>query len=549
MPNINVKEHNKKYNTLIKEAIKEIERNGQAASNRVNIDGVFISSSDKERYEDLLILEDLLKIERDEKDNPLIFEDFVIPAKDYHQFMKIANKPSIGIHFSPSVYMYGQIPGTNIPTPRAKYKDGVESLAHYEKYLEEYYTKKGFSITKDENGIRAPYPHEQFVWDLGGPKQPSPAYTSPYYKSYKAKALKNIQQGKGPELTDDAKKQQSEPQRRTYDNPKKQGQQTTRTTQADKGRRNYVKNKKKCDDNLLARFFAKLDNLQYNINRDETWHNIGRFIKKAAVVGGAALLSAFLAKYIILGAIGIGGSVVTSATAGEAILQALGWVYAGSMGYIIYRNLKKKKLQKEAEEEIEEAEQNDIDNDLGDGPVMGGNGPSKGHTQQGPQQNGPTPQGPQQNGPAPQGPTGGPTPQGPTSGPTSSNQNNGNQSNNHQQNGGTPGQAEFDLKQEEKNIAENIKRQILSYQTTEEIDNFLITRLSTVRQNIEMIDARIEEVRNDVNMEGALRNTTLKKLELRRLRAKLEERKYFEAVCSLQKISEEDVKEFGGLGK
>ena len=77
-----------KYNTLIKEAIKEIERNGQAASNRVNIDGVFISSSDKERYEDLLILEDLLKIERDEKDNPLIFEDFVIPAKDYHQFMK-----------------------------------------------------------------------------------------------------------------------------------------------------------------------------------------------------------------------------------------------------------------------------------------------------------------------------------------------------------------------------------------------------------------------------------------------------------------------------
>ena len=168
---------------ILKKINKEIEREVAKAelsdSNETILMGNHrIRAEKKERFKNLLDLKDMLEKANKQANNLYLFGEIGICKDDYLKFMHLLHDPETNIPIPKNLYAYGIIPKYNIPTPPIAPDN--RNVNDIEAEYQMFYAKYGI-VAEYENGIRKPYPHEMYDWNIDGAIESSYGKAHNYY--------------------------------------------------------------------------------------------------------------------------------------------------------------------------------------------------------------------------------------------------------------------------------------------------------------------------------------------------------------------------------
>ena len=201
-------------------------------------------------------------------------EYVAVEKENFAEFEKRLSETGPDFEYSSTILKAKDIiPGTKIKKPRDK-KDS-ESIEEYEKMLADYYKANGnFVATINKDGVREPYPHEQFEWVEN--KYANRNTAKNYYSKYYTQNVAKMQQEENSEVITSEK-----PQKKKFQAKKRK-----------------VIGKRKWWD-FIHSVPASIKNINQIPNNEVTWSNI----KKGLIrVGIGALILAASAGVIALGA-------------------------------------------------------------------------------------------------------------------------------------------------------------------------------------------------------------------------------------------------------
>lgn len=383
------------------------------------IDGRKVLRDEVDKYNKLLEVKSILDFRDKEESTLFAFDNIYLEKSKQDALFKLANDSELNLNFPSSFGAYGEVPnhpGLKCPRPKSM----LETIEDYERYLEEYYDRFDIEPSVGENGIRTPYPHEQFEWNKGTAMTPqSPDYVHPGYREYTEFKQRTAQNGgnfagnnrgnnpdpEQPENTNNNNRRNSGNNAGNNRNnpddgqPDLDGDPSERRRQSEErqnrrrglNRRRYIGQRRTLKDFLLAPF-RRVDEADATLANGQNWPKIKRLLVGAAVVvGGAVLISTVGGPLISTVMTGIfnwpsmlagaltgtmttsGGGVVALTVLDRIVMGLVGAaVPAGIIGSI-YKLVKKRQNRQVPEDEVEpqpgqegegDDDENDNDNDL-----------------------------------------------------------------------------------------------------------------------------------------------------------------------------------------
>ena len=312
-------------------------------------DGNQVKKEDLEKYNKLLRLRQLISVKDISDKKVMRFEDLAYIATDDKEIRELYLESGLELRVPQAIQCRGIIPGLKIqaPLPIAV----GQPIENYERYLENYYANVGVK-KQTKNGIRLPYPHEQYVWENGVAHEPDGLYTNEYYFGKYLPAIKSNQYTESnPNSFDQQQAQQAQAQaqaqqQRRANIPNQQqatqaqtqqpqqpgqaqqtqytGRRTLNRQQATNGRQRFSRrtlNRGVNAGNIFERIAGKV----YDFDRALATPQAGKNVKKIIKTIGLVLLAA--------AAIGLGGAAIYAL--GSGIISSFGGVIASGNASLI----------------------------------------------------------------------------------------------------------------------------------------------------------------------------------------------------------------------